>query len=317
MPKKIIMLQQSLFPTFEECFTLYLRKCEVRNMSEKTLELYKIHLSDFKRLCGQDLEYINEITSNTVDRYILNKRATNKANPITINSYLRSIRVFLYWCMKEKYIQQFTIPIPKAEKKIKETYTEAELNLLLKKPDIRKVTFNQYKLWVLSNYLLATGNRISSALNIKMKNLDFDNQIIHVEKAKNRKQQLIPMSKSLQKILQEYLLYRKGSPDDYLFCNSYGLQANQRTIQQSIADYNRSRGVTKTSAHLYRHTFAKCWILAGGDIFRLQKILNHSDLTVVKEYVNMFSYDMAVDFDKFNPLDNLNQNKERKTISMK
>jgi len=119
MPKKIIMLQQSLSPTFEECFTLYLRKCEVRNMSEKTLELYKIHLSDFKQLCGQDLEYINEITSNTVDRYILNKRATNKANPITINSYLRSIRVFLYWCMKEKYIQQFTIPIPKAEKKMK------------------------------------------------------------------------------------------------------------------------------------------------------------------------------------------------------
>ncbi len=32
-------------------------------MSEKTLELYKIHLSDFKQLCGQDLEYINEITS--------------------------------------------------------------------------------------------------------------------------------------------------------------------------------------------------------------------------------------------------------------
>ncbi|RHP70371.1 hypothetical protein DXA59_05185 [Clostridium sp. OF03-18AA] len=63
------------------------------------------------------------------------------------------------------------------------------------------------------------------------------------------------------------------------------------------------KGVEKTSAHLYRHTFAKKWILNGGDIFRLQKILGHSDLTVVKEYVQMFGQDLAVDFDKFNSLD--------------
>ena len=70
-----------------------------------------------------------------------------------------------------------------------------------------------------------------------------------------------------------------------------------------LASYNRSKGVEKTSAHLYRHTFAKKWILNGGDIFRLQKILGHSDLTVVKEYVQMFGQDLAIDFDKFNPLD--------------
>ena len=45
------------------------------------------------------------------------------------------------------------------------------------------------------------------------------------------------------------------------------------------------------------------WILNGGDIFRLQKILGHSDLSVVKEYVQMFGNDLSVDFDKFNPLD--------------
>lgn len=124
------------------------------------------------------------------------------------------------------------------------------------------------------------------------------------------------MSKSLQQVLNEFLAYRKGDLDDYVFCNSYGSKANQRTIQQSIADYNHSRGVTKTSAHLYRHTFEKHWILNGGDIFRLQKILGHSDLTVVKEYVNMFSNDMAVDFDKFNPLDNISS-KNKGAIRMR
>lgn len=37
--------------------------------------------------------------------------------------------------------------------------------------------------------------------------------------------------------------------------------------------------------------------------FRLQKIPEHSDLSVVKEYMQMFGNDLWVDFNKFNPLD--------------
>lgn len=80
--------------------------------------------------------------------------------------------------------------------------------------------------------------------------------------------------------------------------------------------YNNKRGVAKTSAHLFRHTFAKKWILNGGDVFRLQKILGHSDLTVVKEYVNMFGNDMAVNFDKYNPLDRMKINQQKSKIRM-
>lgn len=317
MGKKITMLMQNEIPTVSECFQLYIRKCEVKNMSDKTMKVYKAHHKDFLLFCGQDLEYITEITSNTIDNYILNKRKTQSCNQITINSYLRSTRAFLYWCMEERYLPPFSIPIPKTDKKIKETYTDAELKILLKKPNVKSVSFTQYKIWVLTNYLLATGNRISSALNLKIGHLDFDAETILIDKTKNRKQQIIPMSKVLKDILIEYLTYRNGNSDDYVFCNNYGGMADQRTIQQEIADYNKNLGVTKTSAHLYRHTFAKKWILNGGDIFRLQKILGHSDLTVVKEYVNMFSNDVAIDFDKFNPLDNMKYRIKQNKISMK
>ena len=33
-------------------------------------------------------------------------------------------------------------------------------------------------------------------------------------------------------------------------------------------------------------------------------MLGHTDLTVTKNYVNMFGADLAKDFDQFNPLDN-------------
>ncbi len=59
----------------------------------------------------------------------------------------------------------------------------------------------------------------------------------------------------------------------------------------------------------------KNWILNSGDRLRLQKILGHSDLTVTKEYVNMFGQDLQMDFEKFSPLDNL-KSRNKDTIKM-
>lgn len=61
----------------------------------------------------------------------------------------------------------------------------------------------------------------------------------------------------------------------------------------------------KTGLHRFRHTFAKKWINSGGDIFRLQKILGHSSLDVVRNYVNMFTNDLQDNFNTFSPLENI------------
>jgi len=72
---------------------------------------------------------------------------------------------------------------------------------------------------------------------------------------------------------------------------------------------NNKRGINKTSMYLFRHTFAKMFILNGGDVFRLQKILGHRSIEIFKEYVNMFTNDLKKDFDNFNPLENINKSK--------
>ena len=115
------------------------------------------------------------------------------------------------------------------------TYLDDELGRLLKKPNMKACDFTEYKIWVFSNYLMGTGNRISSALNIKIMDLDFDNALIQVNKAKNRKAQMIPMSATLSTVLQEYLVYRKGEATDYLFCNSSGGRGDTRTYQEMLA----------------------------------------------------------------------------------
>ncbi len=305
MSNQKISLQNPDVLTVAECFDEYINHCTIKNLSEETIKLYQNQFRVFKGTLDDEEKLISDITSTDVDNFILYLRKNHVCNDITINSYLRGVRAFLYFAMEENYLQSFKVTIPKVEKKIKETYLDSELSVLLKKPNLKTATFSEYKIWVFSNYLLATGNRLSSALNVQIRDLDFDNQLIQINKTKNRKAQIIPMSDSLCKILREYLKYRKGESDDYVFCNTRGAKGDLRTYEDMLSAYNRKRGVNKTSAHLYRHTFAKKWILNGGDIFRLQKILGHSDLSVVKEYVQMFGNDLTVDFQKFNPLDRM------------
>lgn len=307
--KKIEMSKKSNL-TINEAFELFIRKCKIKNLTDLSISSYEKKIIHFYEFLDKNLP-ITVVNSDTVDNYILWLRENTEANDITINSYLRTVRAFLYYCMECHYIPTFKISLIKAEKKIKETYTDEELMRLLQKPDTNNCSFSCYKTWVFENYLLGTANRISTALDVCIEDIDFQNNVITLKKTKNRKQQIIPLSQTLSDILQEYLQFRGGNPSDYLFCNEYGEKATERTYQQLVRRYNIKRNVNKTSCHLFRHTFAKQWILAGGDIFRLQKILGHSDLTVTKEYVAMFGQDLQLDFEKFNPLDNM---KGRKAV---
>lgn len=316
MASQKLSLKNPTSLTITECFEEYLNKCSIKNLSPETIKLYRNQFNVFYRTLDDKDKLIEDITIKDVERFILTERQNPNCNDITINSYLRGVRAFLYYAMEEDFLKSFKITIPKVTKEIKETYLDSELAVLLKKPNLKTATFTEYKMWVFSNYLLATGNRLSSALAIQIKDLDFENHLIQVNKTKNRKAQIIPMSDTLCTILKEYLKYRKGTEEDYLFCNTRGGKGDLRTYQDMLASYNRSKGVSKTSAHLYRHTFAKKWILNGGDIFRLQKILGHSDLSVVKEYVQMFGNDLTVGFDKFNPLDRLTVNQHTAKLSL-
>ena len=308
MKQKISMAKtQNL--NVEEAIELFLRKAKIRNLSENTILTYQCHLGIFCKYMDKE-QPIERIDEECVDGFIAYLKESSNVSEITINTYLRTIRVFLYYCMDCNYIERYKIVMPKVGKKAKQTYTDEELRRLLKKPDPKKCTFADFRIWVFENYLLGTGNRISSALNVRIGHIDFESASIFIRKTKNRKPQILPLSRTLACILKEYLEIRGGTENDFLFCNVYGEQGNRRTFQQEVRAYNIKRNVNKTSCHLFRHTFAKNWILAGGDIFRLQKILGHSDLTVTREYVEMFRTDLQQDFDQFNPLDRMQRNKD-------
>lgn len=307
--KTKITMNTSKNLSVESAYELFIRKCRVKNLSEATITSYDNKVIPFVEFCNGG--EISAVTVDTVDAFTDMLKKEHNVNDVSVVSYLRSVRAFLYYCMDCKYMTSFKIHLPKCNKEIKEIYTDEQLERLLAKPDINSCSFTEYKTWVFENYLIATGNRLSTALNVRIKDIDFDNGIIVLRKTKNRKQQIIPLSATLADVLQEYLVVRGGQPEDYLFCNNYGEQASNRTWQTLVYRYNVKRDVNVTSIHAFRHSFARLWILNHGDIMRLKTILGHSNISVTNEYLQMFGQDLQMDFEKFNPLDNMNRAKTR------
>lgn len=99
-----------------------------------------------------------------------------------IVSYENKIQPFVDYCdgglisaVTIDTVDGFTNHLPKEQKDIKETCSNEQLEKLLAKPDLNSCSFTEFKTWVFENYMLATGNRHSTALNVHIKDIDLDN----------------------------------------------------------------------------------------------------------------------------------------------
>ena len=287
--------------TFREGLEEYLLDCKARNLRDGTLRHYTDSAKQIMKYIGEDT-LISSIDRAAVDGFIVQLRDNPMLNDMSLYTYARDFKTLMYFFMRREYIPYFKIIIPKADKQPIETYTDRELQILLKKPNLRHCGFTEYKVWVMTNFLLSTGIRQHSLVNIKIKDIDFGADVVHINVTKNRKPLIIPLNADIKKILQEYLKYRKGEANDYLFCNVYGKQLVRSTVYHSFYDYNKNRGVQRTGMHRYRHTFAKKWVMMGGNVVTLQKVLGHSSLEITQNYLNLLVSDLKKDIEEFNIL---------------
>lgn len=295
--------------TIEETFSDFIISKKTKGLAEKTLQSYQSQFGAVARHLDVKMD-IAMLQKADLDAMIVSMRDAS-LSPNSINSYTRTLKSFFSWC-NEQGITRLNIPLYKAEETVKETYSDLELSALLKKPDIRKATFAEYRDWVIINFLLNCGSRAATVRAIQIRDVDLDGGMVFYRHTKNRKAQVIPLCSAMIAILREYLRHRGGEAADYLFCTETGSQLTENGLRQSIARYNTRRGVQKTSIHLFRHTFARKYLIdCGGDAFTLQKLLGHSTLAMTKHYCAIFDADLTKNYDNFSPLAQMKSNSTR------
>jgi integrase/recombinase XerD len=241
----------------------------------------------------------------------------------TVNHYLRHYRAFGNFCEEKGYIDGFKCPIKEVEAPIKQVYTDAELKKLLVKP--KKDNFTEFRNYCIIALILATGARSHTIRELKIGDVDLENGYINYNTTKAHKVVRLGLEHKVRVDLAEYIAeYRTYDVNEYelsseepLFCNQYGEALSKDGLIKAVAEYNKRRGVEKTSIHLLRHTFAKNWITSGGDIISLAKVLTHSELDMVKKYANLYADDVKEEIEQHSTLSQLRRSSGKTLRSKK
>lgn len=314
MVRKLKIVKKSVAEVYKE----FAASKKAMGVKERTLKTYLGQMSTIANRYHEGLweAAIDSLSAADIEN-IYCKMVDAGLSANSIHSYSTTLKSFFSWCSERGYAD-VKVKMFKREETVKETYSNDELKILLRKPDVKTCSFCEYRNWVIVNLLVNNGVRAGTVRAILIKDIDFDNNIIYCRHTKNQKALTIPLSTIMKSILQEYLTYREGGEDDYLFCTECGEQLKELALRDAIERYNRKRGIMKTSIHAFRHTFARNYLIeCGGNAFVLQKLLGHSTLDMTQHYCRIFDADITKDYDSFSPLARIAPNSSKRRITMK
>ncbi len=142
-----------------------------------------------------------------------------------------------------------------------------------------------------------TGARAGECAGLRWSDVNFERRIITVQRSyeeltKNYEIKHIPILNPLLPLLKEW---RLKNPGDIVFPNKNGgmLRESNQIFQEVLkrvlvsARLPSYEGKCYITFHSLRHTFASHWMMNGGDIFKLQKILGHRDIKMTQRYSHM------------------------------
>lgn len=307
MAKRLTMNSRKGKP-FSEVFGEFITSQTAKGVCEITLRNYRQVLHNISRFFDVETP-MDALSKSDIEAMVVKMRSADLAHN-TIATYVRIVKTFLNWCRSENIVN-ITVPNIKEKETVKETYSDEELDLLLRRP-AADCQFCEYRNWVIVNFLLNSGCRAATVRNIQNRDVRLADSQVIFRHTKNGKIQVIPLCSRMVNVLRGYMAVRGGAEEDYLFCNEFGEMLTENALRLAIAKYNQRRGVQKTSIHLFRHTFARKYLVdCGGDAFTLQKLLGHSTLAMTKRYCAIFDADIAKNYDRVSPLAQMYHPKER------
>ena len=302
--------------TVAEIHKRYILYCKAIGQREATVNskerFYKYELSKVVDL-EDDIKYL---TQEKINNHIAFMRANGyKGN--YYQTFIIKLKAFLRYCFNNNFLEEFEVKIPTVQLEKKKVYTEEELNKLLKKPNMKTCLIGDYKGWATVNFLLGTGCRAETLLNVHVSDVDFVNDSILFRHMKTKRQISVPMSNTLKGVLSEYIEVLGLQAEDLLFPKLNGQKMPYDTLHQNITKYFEQRKVKMHGVNTFRNTFATLFIKSGGDIYRLKIILGHSNIKTTERYVNLLPLEFKDDLLKYNPLDILSKKNNKLNINKK
>lgn len=242
----------------------------------KTIEGYEYHINRF--LDDEDVpKDLEELSKAVLRKYVLNMREEG-IRSVTIQTYMRSVKVFCKWLYNEGYLDEDIskgLKLPKEDPKMQIPLTEEEA----KRIDEALLGTRDR---IIFHLMIDAGLRVSEVCNLKREDIDFENNYIRIRNSKNNRNRVVPLCYRLKNWTKYFY-----SGNDYLLASVKGEKLSDNAVKQLFQGLKKKAAVPRLHCHLCRHTFATSYIIGGGNLEMLRMMMGHTDYNTTKIYLQM------------------------------
>jgi len=264
-----------------------------KRYSVHTLTSYQTDLTDF--ISFINVQFGDTLVENIHHNFVRSWLAHLKEKGLTsksLNRKISSLKSFFKYQLKTGVIE--TSPMAK----VISPKVGSRLPVFVKEEETEKLVHALYKStedWrslnakMLITIFYSTGMRLSELISLKDKQVDFSKAQIKVL-GKGNKERIIPVSKELINMIQEYQQLKKKNfalEGEVLLVTEKGKKMYPKYAYLLVKKMLGEAGtLDKKSPHVLRHTFATHLMNNGADLNAVKELLGHSSLASTQIYTH-------------------------------
>jgi len=279
--------------------------------SPKTISWYTEMLTGFTRFLastGRRL-VLAEFDISVAREFVIHEQE-RELSPYTVQSKVRALKAFASWLFNESYTTDHVLcnlKMPKAPQILIEPLTATEIDQLVKSQNpLTALGCRNIAILVL---FLDTGLRVSELCGLRADDAHIEEGYLKVM-GKGAKERIVPIGGLAQKMLWRYIIHFRPEDsieaDNYVFLTLDGKPLCPNAVKLLLKRWGKKAKVGRLHAHLCRHTYATNFLNYNcGDVFRLQQILGHTTLEMVRRYVHYASTQAMINGRPSSPMDHM------------
>ena len=235
--------------------------------------LWKFFFRFYKDQAPESLNIEDIINFNT--SYILKKNLSASYQ----NQVINAIKLF-YRNRFNRAMEVDCIQRPRREKRLPNVLSKNEVKSILEAP-------TNLKHRAMLSLIYACGLRRSELLNLTLKDILSDRNLLFIRQSKGKKDRVVPISIKLIEILRDY--YKAFKPKTWLFeGQEVGKKYSERSIQLVLNQaVEKAKIVKPVSLHWLRHSYATHLLESGTDLRYIQELLGHSSSRTTEIYTHV------------------------------
>lgn len=284
----------------DKLFSEYVNECQFSNcLRSETIRGYRAVFSLFTKVMPEvsttgelNIEMMNLFFKRIKTRSRIVGRNTIKTGvkSSTIKTQYSKLVVFFKWLCQKGYLEQNPLKNIKAPQvnyddfrrledeeinKIYSAITRCSNNTLLLRRDT-----------VMVSILLFCGIRKGEFVSLQVKDVDIEKKEITIkgETSKSKRTRVLKIHPTLMLHLKDYLKERKNLKTEWLIVSSRGdsglTREGLKHWVQSIID----KSGVKFHLHEFRHTFACKLAESDVNIFKIQRMMGHQNISMTMKY---------------------------------